>query len=205
MATDIEIKICGLRTMADIETINNLEIDYIGFVFAPSKRQVTPQIARQLIKILNPKIKTVGVFVNEAIEVVNEIADFCPLDMVQLHGDETPLYCSKIIKPVWKSLAVASRNDIERHLEYPDISGILLDNFMPGVPGGSGVAFLWDLAKDIPRDRIILAGGLSPHNAQEAIGKVGPHVVDISSGVETNGVKDKEKIKEFIRSVRAYG
>ncbi|HHX60747.1 MAG TPA: phosphoribosylanthranilate isomerase [Epulopiscium sp.] len=208
MATRVEIKICGLRTIEDIEKINNLEIQYIGFVFAPSKRQVTPEQAKKLIQRLNPQIKTVGVFVNETMDKVNEIAAFCPLDIVQLHGDETPLYCSKIRKPVWKSLSIGSAGDVARHAHYPDVSGILLDTFIPGVPGGSGKAFSWDLAVftggQTP-SKIILAGGLSPSNVSLAIKTVGPQVVDVSSGVESDNVKDLDKIKQFIRSVRAYG
>ena len=205
MATQVEIKICGLKTLADIEKINALDIDYIGFVFAPSKRQIGPQTAKDLIKALNPKIKTVGVFLNEELQKVNDIADYCNLDIVQLHGGESPRYCSQINRPVWKSLSVATIRDIERHRTYPDVSGVLLDTLISGVPGGSGIAFSWDIAKDIPRDNIILAGGLSPGNVSQAIEKVRPQVVDVSSGVESDGVKDIDKIKEFIRSVREYG
>ncbi len=205
MATRVKIKICGLRSLEDIEKINDLDIDYVGFVFAPSKRQVTPEKAKELMEKLNPAIKTVGVFVNEEIGTVNEIAALCQLDIVQLHGSETPRYCTKISRPVWKALAVGIKKDVQRHSAYPDVSGILLDTFIPGVPGGSGETFAWALAKDIPRDRIILAGGLSPANVGHAIDIVRPQVVDVSSGVETDGVKDIDKIKHFIRSVKEHG
>lgn len=205
MATKVEIKVCGLTRLEDIEMINDLEVDYIGLVFAPSKRQVTPETAKELIKKLDPRIKTVGVFVNQTIDKVNEIADFCLLDIVQVHGDETADECSKIKKPVWKSLSIDTKEDIQRHRAYPDVSGILLDTFIPGVPGGSGKSFSWDLAKDIGRDTIILAGGLSPANVSRAIGLVKPWLVDVSSGVETSGLKDKEKIIKFIRGVKEHG
>lgn len=205
MVTKVEIKICGLTTVEDIEKVNKLELDYVGFIFAPSKRQVTPEKAKQLIEKLNPRIKTVGVFVNETIDRVNKIADFCLLDIVQLHGSETPSYCQEICKPVWKALSIGAKEDVERYRLYPDVSGILLDTFRPGIVGGSGQTFSWDLAKDIPKDKLILAGGLSPSNVSLAIDVVMPRIVDVSSGVETNGIKDKEKIKEFIRSVKEYG
>ena len=205
MPTNIQIKVCGLTTIEEIEQINDLPIDYVGFVFAPSKRQITAKQAKTFRKRLNPRIKTVGVFVNETIGKVNEIADVSQLDIVQLHGNEPPSYCAQVMRPIWKSLSVATEKDVERHLVYLDVAGILLDTLVPGIPGGSGKAFNWDLGKDIPRDNIILAGGLSPANVGLASQIIRPQIVDVSSGVETNGMKDREKIKDFIRSVKEYG
>lgn len=199
-----KIKICGLTSKEDIEMVNGLAIDYVGFVFASSKREVTPRKAKELMKLLNPKIKTVGVFVNEDMSKVNEVAHLCSLDIVQLHGSETPKTCQKSTKPVWKAFSVATIKDVERHLCYPDVAGILLDTFVPGVPGGSGRTFNWDVATGIQRSNIILAGGLSPSNVGSAIDQIRPDVVDVSSGVEKDGVKDLGKIIEFIRSVKGY-
>lgn len=204
MAT--KIKICGLKTKEDIEKINGLEIDYIGFVFAPSKRRISPVKAKALREDLSRKIKTVGIFLDEEIDKVNEVAQYCCLDIVQLHGRETQSYCSKIVKPVWKALPIASLEDVNKHENYPNVSGILLDTFIQGVPGGSGKTFSWNVAKDLSKKRFtILAGGLSPNNVAKAIHVVNPHVVDVSSGVELDGIKNLEKIQEFIRSVKEYG
>lgn len=204
MDSNVKIKICGLTTKKDIEVVNALEIDYVGFIFAPSKRQVTPEEARMLIGLLNPRIKTVGVFVDEEIDKVNQITDFALIDIAQLHGHETPKECGESTKPVWKSLLISSIKDVDKHVCYPDVSGILLDTFIQGVAGGSGKSFDWKMAKDMLRDKIILAGGLSPLNVLAAIKAIGPQVVDVSSGVETNGIKDLKKMKHFIGSVKGY-
>lgn len=202
---DTKIKICGLKTEEDIEIINQLEIDYIGFVFADSKRKVTPKQAKVLREKLNPNIKAVGVFLNEKIDKVNEIARFCNLDLIQLHGNETNQYCSNVIKPVWKVLPISTLIDINKHKKYTQVDGILLDTLLEGIPGGSGKSFNWEIAKHLYRERFtVLAGGLSPSNVKEAINIVKPHVVDVSSGVEVDGVKNLNKIIEFIRSVEKY-
>ena len=198
-----KIKICGITRKDEIIGINKLQVDYVGFIFAPSKRQLSPFQARELIKLLNPRIKAVGVFVNENIDKVNEIVDYCNLDIVQLHGDETNDDCLKVSRPVWKSIAIKDRVSADRYKDYPQADGILLDTFVPGLAGGSGKTFDWEIVKDIPEDRIILAGGLTPNNSDNALEKINAPIVDVSTGVETKGLKDMKKIKEFIRSVKA--
>ena len=204
MDTKVHIKICGLQTIQDIEIINDLAVDYVGFVFAPSQRKISPKKAKELKQRLRSDIKTVGIFVNEEISKVNQLAKNCLLDIVQLHGEEPPAYCSQIVRPVWKSLSIGSLEDVARHQDYSLVSGILLDTFIPGLAGGSGQTFDWDMASGLSREKLILAGGLSPSNVLQAIQKVRPHVVDVSSGVETKGIKDRVKIQAFIRSVKEY-
>ena len=205
MVTKTQIKICGLSRLEDIKKINNFNIDYVGFVFAPSKRMIDPEQARILIKNLSPRIKSVGVFVDENLDNVNDIIDYCQLDIAQLHGSENPDYCLKINRPVWKSISISSREDIVKHEMYKKVDGILLDTFTPGLVGGSGRSFAWELAQGLKRDKVILAGGLSPSNVALAIDTLRPKVVDVSSGVESGGIKDFDKIKNFIRSVESYG
>lgn len=205
MDMKVEIKICGLQRVKDIEIINTLDVQYVGFVFAPSKRKVTVEKVKTLRSLLNSNIKAVGVFVNESIDTVNSIATSCKLDIVQLHGEETPLFCSQVIVPVWKALSISSRSDIRMHRTYPNAAGILLDTFAWGEKGGTGKTFNWSLAKGISKEKFtILAGGLTSDNVHMAIQALKPHIVDVSSGVEVEGCKDKNKIQQFIRRVREY-
>lgn len=198
-----KIKICGLQRKEDIEYINKLKPEYIGLVFCKSRRKVSKEQAKELLKDLDPKIQKVGVFMNQKLEKVEEILDYCGLDILQFHGFENQAYCGSFRKEVWKSFSIEDENSIERLKEY-NTDGYLLDSFVKGIPGGSGEAFQWDLLenKKIP-NKFILAGGLHSGNVQEAIQRIQPDIVDISSGVETNGYKDYQKIKDFIRKVRS--
>lgn len=204
MDTRAKIKVCGLKRKEDIEIVNTLDVDYIGFVFAPSKRQVTLENAKILRGLLRPSIKVVGVFVNEEISTINSVIESCKLDIVQLHGEESPSFASKVLVPVWKAISVSSLENVGKHKEYPMNYGILLDTLVAGQRGGTGKTFDWRLIKDLSEERfVILAGGLTPDNVEEAIKETKPHVVDVSSGVEVDGYKDINKIKDFIRSVRS--
>lgn len=196
----VKIKICGLRRIEDIEAVNNFMPDYVGFVFAESKRKVTQEEVRELVTGLDTKIKKVGVFVNADINEVNRIAEFCSLDIVQLHGDETPEMCRRSIKPVWRALSVTDESIINEIEKYKDVcSAFVLDNGK----GGTGTSFDWSLIKNISEKyTVFVAGGLSPANVNDAIDIIKPFGVDTSSGVETNGWKDSGKIKEFIENVR---
>lgn len=201
----MKVKICGLKRLEDINIVNKYPVDYIGFVFAPSKRRVSLEEAMELKSALNPSIKTVGVFVNEEPSLVNEIATKCSLDIVQLHGDEDDEYIKNIKFPVWKSISIKDSN-FYKEMESCTLScGFVLDTYSSDAKGGTGKVFNWDLVKDISKDKfIILAGGLNSSNVLTAIEKVSPSVIDVSSGVEELGVKNELKIKEFLRKVKNY-
>jgi len=195
----VKIKICGLRRMDDIDYVNELKPDYAGFVFAKSKRQVTAEYARQLIGKLGRDIRAVGVFVNEDMAVVKELAAYVGLRVLQFHGSETPEYVKAISGiTVWKAVCIKSPESLER-LDRYEADALLLD----GSSAGSGQCFNWDIVKGYkPEKPVILAGGLDCSNIASAITGVRPYGVDVSSGVETGGVKDYKKIREFIKKVR---
>ncbi len=197
-----KIKICGLTNKQDIEYVNQLRPDYVGFVFAESRRKVTPEKVQELIQNLSPDIKTVGVFVNEHEDIVNEISMRCQLDVVQLHGDESPHYCTLVKPTIWKAVRVKDAKSLEQVKDYP-VEGILMDTYSKNEYGGTGRAFDWQMAAHYETGhKIVLAGGLNTENVMEAIQVIHPYCVDVSSGVETNGKKDPFKIKEFIEKVR---
>jgi phosphoribosylanthranilate isomerase len=196
------IKICGIRRFEDIEIINRYKPDYIGFIFAKSKRQISPEFAAELRDKLDKSVKTVGVFVNAPIGEVDDAARIARLDAVQLHGDEDSEYISKlrVDTEIWKAVRVKDGADI------PDFVGadrILLDKYKDSEYGGSGEAFDWSSVGEIKTSKpIILAGGLNCENVKKGIGIFNPYGVDVSSSVETDGFKDADKIGRFIAAVR---
>ncbi|MCK9267479.1 MAG: phosphoribosylanthranilate isomerase [Alkaliphilus sp.] len=198
----MEIKICGLRREEDIDYVNKLKPDYVGFVFAKSKRQVTPYKAKKLIEELDKSIKKVGVFVNQNKEHIKQIAKICNLDVLQFHGDEKPGDIVGFEQKVWKSFSIKDKSSF-KYMKYYDVNGYLLDTFIEGKKGGTGKVFDWDLISCLNKDGfIILAGGLNSENIDVAIKKVRPQVVDISSGVEVDGHKDFNKMKRIIEKAR---
>jgi phosphoribosylanthranilate isomerase len=200
-----KVKICGLTRVVDIEYGNELKPEYIGFVFAKSKRQVTDEQALKLRENLAKEIKTIGVFVNERIEVVKAIAAKVDLDILQFHGNEDFQYMSQFENfEVWKALSVKDENDLLDIDKYENIR-LLLDSKVEGMQGGSGKTFDWNILRKYNlENKIVLAGGLSCDNIIDALKTVQPFAVDVSSGVESNGVKDYEKIKKFIDKVRRF-
>lgn len=202
-----KIKICGLKRIDDVQYVNKYLPDYIGFVFAESKRKVTMEQAAELREGLDSRIKAVGVFVNESLDKVVEIADKCRLDAIQLHGDEDGQYVEKLkssIKSVeiWKAIRVKDESSLLLLNEYK-VDAFVLDAFVEGTYGGVGKVFDWKLAKLAKEyGRIIVAGGLSVDNVSDAVELVMPYGVDVSSNVETDGVKDELKIHGFIEKVR---
>ncbi|QEK11761.1 phosphoribosylanthranilate isomerase [Crassaminicella thermophila] len=196
------VKICGLKREEDIIYVNKLKPDYVGFVFAKSSRQIDKYRAKKLIMGLDKGIKKVGVFSNHSIGKVKEIAEFCNLDILQFHGDEDPIYCNSFENTVWKAFRIKDGNILKKLEEY-DVDGFLLDTFARGTYGGTGKSFDWKIVSNASENKfIILAGGLTSENVEDAIEIVKPQVVDVSSGVEVCGVKDFEKIKKFIKKVR---
>jgi phosphoribosylanthranilate isomerase len=199
----VKIKICGIRRLEDIEIVNKYLPEYIGFIFvSESKRYITPLEAKKMIEKLDSRIKRVGVFANEDAEMVNDISDACGLDIVQLHGDESPVYCEMIKKDVWKAIRVKSKESIEIIKNY-NVDVFLFDSFKEGIYGGTGQKFDWEILKDVSsKYKIILAGGINIDNVKNAIEYVKPFCIDVSSSVETSGYKDEKKIRNIIEKVR---
>jgi phosphoribosylanthranilate isomerase len=198
-----KVKICGLTRAVDIEYVNELKPDYIGFVFAKSKRKVSAEAALSLREKLNKDIKVVGVFVNESIEAVTAIAEKVRLDVLQFHGEEDMHYinCFKDYE-VWKAISVNCEENLKELDKFNGVR-ILLDSKVEGMLGGTGQAFDWNILNKLDfRNNIILAGGLNIDNIQKARELVDSYGVDVSSGVETHGVKDYNKIKKFIEKAR---
>ena len=203
MAT--HIKLCGMMRPADIETANALVPDMIGFVFAKkSRRAVTPEQAAALKAALNGKIRAVGVFVDAAPERIADLFDAGVIDAAQLHGSETDDVVAQVKAltggkcPVIQAVAMRGAGDIARAAASP-ADHILLD----AKGGGTGHPFNWDLAKRVSRP-YLLAGGLSPDNIAEALETLHPWGVDVSSGIETDGRKDGEKMRRFVEQVRSF-
>lgn len=200
----IKVKICGLTREEDITYVNQLKPDYVGFVFAKSKRQVSPVIVQRLKDKLDQSIKTVGVFVNTPIYEVKRVAEVCGLDIVQLHGEEKNEDIQSIPQEVWKSFRIKNIDSFQE-LDAYNVEGFLLDTYVEGEYGGTGKPFDWVEIPIVHREKfIILAGGLTSENVIHGIKKISPAVMDISSGVETNGYKDFDKMKQFIERVRGY-
>ncbi|WP_163653441.1 phosphoribosylanthranilate isomerase [Listeria sp. PSOL-1] len=193
------VKICGLQNEQDIKSAVSVKVDFVGFVFATSKRQITMETAAKLVKELPGSIKKVGVFVNPTLEEVKEAINKVPLDLVQLHGEETGNFIEQIPIPTIKAIKIVNGKPNVAIGDYPK-SMILLDAPTPG----DGKTFSWDKTDlaILPKERLIIAGGLQAANVQAAIHYFHPLAVDVSSGVETNQQKDPQKINAFIKAVK---
>jgi phosphoribosylanthranilate isomerase len=200
---DTRVKICGIMSQDSIEVLNQMKPEYVGFVFAKSKRKVSMEQAAEIAKLLSPDIQTVGVFVNEAVEKVDEIRRTVGLDVVQLHGNESPEYLERLGGRLWKALP-GSKDSSEKIADYRGLAEmILLDAMTDKNPGGNNMTLDWvSIGELVSVDRLVLAGGLNRNNVRQAIDVLHPAVVDVSSGVETDGKKDNKKIIQFIEEVR---
>ncbi|MCK4905078.1 phosphoribosylanthranilate isomerase [bacterium] len=198
-----KIKICGITNLEDALLASSLGVDALGFVFTKSKRRITAVDASQIIDELPQSVLKIGVFVNEEEQRVREILQVCRLNMIQFHGDESPEYILKFREEVIKSFRIKNGNSLKNIPKYKTIA-YLLDAYSQEGYGGTGETFNWDLAVKAKKfGRIILAGGLTPDNVVEAIKKVQPYGVDVSSGVESYpGKKDPKKLEEFVKRVR---
>lgn len=216
MHENVKIKICGLKRREDIAIVNKYLPDYVGFVFAGTKRCLTREQAGELKSVLSPQIRSVGVFVNESSENIARMCEEGILDLVQLHGDETEEDIRRLKEltdvPVIRAVRVQGSKDILRMADTA-ADYLLLDAYRANEYGGSGESFCWDYipaakgrlkeaGKSMPP--FFLAGGLNAGNAPDAL-KAEPYALDISSGVETDGFKDEQKIKEFVQAVRNAG
>ena len=197
------IKICGMTNVEDAMEAASLGVDAMGFIFAPSPRRVEASGVREMIRHLPPSVLKVGVFVNEALPEVQRIVDYCGLNMVQFHGQETPEYCRQVPLPVIRAVRVKNSESLQEMERYP-FASILLDAWSPQKAGGTGKPFCWELALEAcPKRNFILSGGLNPMNVYQAIRKVRPSGVDVCSGVEkTAGKKDGARMREFIKEVQ---
>lgn len=194
------VKICGLRRACDIEAANELRPDYVGFVFANgSKRYVSPEEAKVLRSMLDPGISAVGVFVDADLSFIEDILDSGTIDMIQLHGNEDGGYIDRLRSsssaPIVKAFRIGDGMDVDEIMSCP------ADHIMLDSGAGTGNVFDWNMIENMNRP-YFLAGGLSADNVEEAIERLHPFAVDVSSGIETDGFKDKTKMAAFVAAVR---
>ncbi len=203
----VRVKICGNVTLKDTMAAVEAGADAVGFVFyARSPRVVSPKTVAAIVSHLPPFVSTVGLFVNEKPDLVRQIVSDCGLAYAQLHGEESPQYCAELRLPVVKAIRVRTGADLANLSAYR-VKAILLDAYVEGKIGGTGTTFDWELAVEAKSwGPIVLAGGLTPDNVGEAVRRVQPYGVDVSSGVESApGVKDHAKVRAFIENVKCRG
>ena len=211
-----KVKMCGISKVETIPAVVEAKPDYMGLVFAPSKRQVTVEQAKILIEELHKQcinhydtkvVKTVGVFVNETLDNLVRIADTANLDAVQLHGDEDEAFIQSLKErtnvEIWKAVQIRSAADVEKWIDS-SADMLLFDAYHKDERGGTGEVFDWSSLDAFERP-FMLAGGIDSTNVARAIRTVRPYGIDISSGIETNGVKDDEKITAFTKIVKSIG
>ena len=205
-----KIKICGITQIDEVRFINKSDVDYVGFVFAESKRKVDAEQAAMLSESLREGILQCGVFVDHTPEEINDIAKYVGLDIAQVHKNYTREMVAKIDIPVWYAVNVkdeGSIKEINAASKYKNVVGIVADSYVKGQSGGTGEAFNWDLLSGVDKDAfLVLAGGLNEDNIESAIEKVKPAVVDVSSGAEitddSGTHKSKEKVFSLVRKVK---
>ena len=200
----MKVKICGITDLTTAIAAIDYGADAIGFVFAESKRKITVTKAKDIITHLPKEVLKVGVFVNESKENIEEIASTVGLTHVQLHGDETPAFSESLSFPVIKAVSIDDNHSLKDIENYP-CEYVLLDGPKGKYRGGNGLSFDWNSisAKDLKEKKVILAGGLHGENVEEAIKLIQPYMVDVSSGVESDGKKDLNKIQTFINKAKA--
>jgi phosphoribosylanthranilate isomerase len=199
-----KVKICGITNLDDALAAVEFGADAIGFVFVPNTpRYIEPAKASEIIARLPPFVTTVGLFVNDSQERINQISDQCKLNVLQLHGQESPDFCLRFNRKVIKAFRIKDKASLTDLPQYT-ASAYLLDTYVKGAMGGTGVIFDWRLASEAKKyGLVILAGGLNPENVAKAIQQVYPYGVDVSSGVEAKpGKKDHNKMKDFIKAAR---
>ena len=203
-----KIKICGITNLHDAHMALGAGADALGFVFyAQSPRHVDRHMVKAIVSQLPPFVLTVGVFVNETPTHIRDIMDDCRLALAQLHGDETPVFCESLERPALKGIRLRDHRSLLAFAEYrgrAGVRGFVVDAFSEKAYGGTGQQADWGLAAEAAKAApVVLAGGLTPNNVQEAIERVQPYGVDVSSGVEVcPGEKDHAKIRAFIHAVR---
>ena len=207
----VRVKICGITRLQDLHAACQTGADALGFVFyEKSPRHVTLDVAAALVRELPPFVQSVGLFVNAEPAFVEAVLRAVPLDLLQFHGDETPAACERFGRPYIKAVRVTADTDLLKYAaDFETARGLLLDAYVPGIPGGTGERFDWGLIPaNLPKP-LILSGGLTPDNITEAVHDVRPWAVDVSSGVEATvllngaavaakGIKDPYKMTQFI-------
>ncbi|MDP1863975.1 MAG: phosphoribosylanthranilate isomerase [Thiobacillus sp.] len=213
----VRVKICGITRLQDLHAACNAGADALGFVFYErSPRHVTIEAAAALVRALPPFVQSVGLFVNAEPAYIESVLQAVPLDLLQFHGDETPTDCARFGRPYIKAVRVNRDTDLLKYVADFDVArGLLLDAYVAGVPGGTGERFDWSLIPANLTKPIVLSGGLTPDNVAEAVQRVRPWAVDVSSGVEAavrmldgaevaaKGIKDPNKMAQFIARAKA--
>nr|WP_295970571.1 phosphoribosylanthranilate isomerase [uncultured Bacillus sp.] len=201
----MKVKICGLMSREAALCAVRQGADATGFVFAKSKREISLESAKRIIEGLPVEILKVGVFVNPTKERIEEAVSVAGINVIQLHGEESPEFCASIQYPVIKAFSISSPSDLANIHEY-SCDYVLLDGPKgKNYHGGNGLSFDWKMLSgfDFKDKKVIFAGGLNPQNVAQAILEANPYMVDVSSGVETDGQKDLMKIKDFLANVKA--
>ena len=199
------VKICGITRIEDGLAAARAGADAIGLVFYPnSGRYVEPARAAEIARAMPPFVTRVALFVNAPVEEISEVLQQVPIDLIQLHGNECPDYCARLERPYIKAIRMKADTDLLAERDrYREAAGLLVDTYVPGVPGGTGETFNWSLIPRSLAGDIILAGGLTKHNVLEAVINVRPWAVDVSGGVEAStGIKDASAIQQFVRGVQ---
>jgi phosphoribosylanthranilate isomerase len=203
---NVAVKICGITDSKDAWMAVELGAGALGFIFAYSPRRISPQKARDIINAIPPFVKTVGVFVNEDPAVIRDVRHYCGLDLVQLHGDESPDLCDELMPYTIKALRIKAESSLRMAQAYRGkVRALLLDTYSKSQAGGTGKTFDWQLAIKIKKlgIPIILAGGLGPSNIDDAISAVRPYAVDVNSGVEKHpGKKSHTLIEDLMQKVK---
>lgn len=199
----MKVKICGIMDVETGMAAAHYGADAIGFVFAHSKRKISEVLAKEIVAHLPEEVLKVGVFVNETEAEMERIASFVGLTHIQLHGDEPASFCESLSLPVIKAISFQDNDYLAGYNSFPS-EYLLLDGPKGKYRGGNGLAFDWsEVNPNLVKDKkLILAGGLTTDNVEKAVMSIRPHMVDVSSGVETNGIKDLAKIKAFIEKAK---
>ena len=195
-----KIKICGCKRAEDIQLVNKFRPDYVGFVFANSSRRVSYELAKELKALLSIEIQAVGVFVNESLGQIIDLCNQGIIDVIQLHGNESSEYMNalkrEVPQPIIKAIPVVSKEQIQNSEELP-CDFLLLDTYQKASFGGSGITFDWSLIPNLSKP-YFLAGGIHPGNVKKAVLQCKPYCIDLSSGVEIDGYKSGDRMRELM-------
>jgi len=199
----IPFKICGITNIKDALAAIENKASAIGFIFVKnSPREISFETATEISKKIGDKISKIGIFVNQEKKIIKKAIKSIPLNMIQLHGDENPLFCSSFSIPVIKAIQIKNNESINKVKEY-NVDAILFDTYKKNVRGGTGSSFDWNILSNQKYDKpIILSGGLNTKNVLEAINTINPNAIDVNSGVEVSpGIKSHSKVKKFYNTI----